>query len=637
MRLRYLNLRDAPPLQQLAIPFWQESILGRQCAIRFVVGVNGSGKSRLLQALAQIFLSLERAPNVQLPFYITLAYDLGKEEKRTIFVQYQPQNETDSSPDLQLIAYDWLDDTQIWDWENLPDQVPAEKKENAREFKDASGEIANFLPQSLLVYTSGVTDTWETIFAPPPPEVELPPIGDVEERPLNWDVERERLFLREQGLVDAADNLSQIDIKSLSESEATRLGYFIAPGQLQLAVCAVTLQQAAQEFRQMSTPESEAVLLARWDETSEQSHSQSGLRNLLNEVGWRYPVTFGLRLNFEPDQWLDLDTLRIRHLYEVATTVIAAPEPSNERLLLFDLREPAPNNPSQLTIEALLDVFREEESESVTSFDLFTQLYRWQQKGIIHDVILAIRKRSVADLMLYDWLSDGEQEFIGRMSLFHLLEGENDALVLLDEPETHFNDVWKRRIVDVIDDSLRNTANEIVITTHSSLALTDVFRIEVTLLHFANEDGRVLHLRTPIHTFGASPTVIMREIFGAPESVGQRAAEYLDLILMLAAQPDDVHTIWTNEQINEELIQTESFYNLTNYVRQLPHDYGEGDEFNSYLLRVLKTMRAYTQRISGKDSVTVVDTLLALEDLIGEGFYQFEFRRRLRSLRAQDE
>ena len=27
MRLRYLNLRDAPPLQQLAIPFLQEAIL----------------------------------------------------------------------------------------------------------------------------------------------------------------------------------------------------------------------------------------------------------------------------------------------------------------------------------------------------------------------------------------------------------------------------------------------------------------------------------------------------------------------------------------------------------------------------------------------------------------------------------
>ena len=47
------------------------------------------------------------------------------------------------------------------------------------------------------------------------------------------------------------------------------------------------------------------------------------------------------------------------------------------------------------------------------------------------------------------------------------------------------------------------------------------------LLHFAEREGRVLQLRTPIHTFGASPTVIMREVFGAPESVGQRATEFL--------------------------------------------------------------------------------------------------------------
>lgn len=633
MRLRYLNLRDAPPLQQLAIPFWQESILGRQCAIRFVVGVNGSGKSRLLQALAQIFLNLERAPNMQLPFYVTLVYDLGKEEKRTIFVQYQPDVESDSNPELQIIEYDWLDDAETWDWENLPEQMP--EGIGQRRFDGASGTIGSFLPQALLAYTSGATDVWKTIFTPSQPTVEIPAIGEVEERPVHWDVERERQFLREQGLADAANNLTQLDVADFGGGGVSQLGYFIAPQQLRLAVCAVTLKQAAHDFQQMSTPETESVLLTRWDETSERSHSQSGLRHLLNEVGWRYPVTFGLCLNFEPDRWLQQDTARIRQLYEVATAVIGEPEPGNERLLLFDLREFKQDN--RLTIDHLLDVFREAESATATSFDIFKQLYHWQQTGIIRDVVLAVCKRGVADLMLYNWLSDGEQEFVGRMALFHLLEGENDALVLLDEPETHFNDVWKRRIVDVIDDSLRNFTHEIVITTHASLTLTDVFRIEVTLLKFANEEGRVLHLRTPIHTFGASPTVIMREIFGAPEGVGQRAAEYLDLVLMLAAQPDDVHTVWTHDEIDDDLIQSDSFQNLLRYVQQLPHDYGDGHELNSYLLRVLKTMRAYTRRISDKENVTVVDTLLALEDLIGEGFYQFEFRRRLRALRKQGE
>lgn len=533
MRLRYLNLRDAPPLQHLAISFWQESVLGRECAIRFVTGVNGSGKTRLLQALAQIFLALERAPNAQLPFYVTLVYDLGREEKRTIFLQYQPDEENDGSPDLQLIEYEWLDDTQTWNWENLPAQVPEEIKQ--RPFDGASGTVSSFLPQALLAHTSGIIEAWEAIFAPPLPPVEIPAIGEVDERPVGWNVERERQNLREQGLTDAATNLSQVDVGSLVESEASRLGYFIAPQQLSLAVCAVTLQQAAQDFRQMPTPEQEAVLMAHWDEINEQGYSQSGLRHLLNEVGWRYPVTFGLQFNFEPERWLDRDIIQIRQLYEIATTVIGDPEPSNGRLLLFDLREPVSlNGTTLLTVEALLGVFHEAESETVTAFDMFTQLYRWQQKGIINDVVLAIRKRGVSDLILYDWLSDGEQLFIGRMALFHLLQGESDVLVLLDEPETHFNDVWKRRIVDIIDDSLRGEANEIVITTHSSIALTDVFDSEITLL----KDGNVT--RPAIRTFGASPNEIMIYVFDAPESMGQRAMEYLDARLEHNWQPEEL-------------------------------------------------------------------------------------------------
>jgi ABC-type transport system involved in cytochrome c biogenesis ATPase subunit len=60
MRLRYLKITDLPPLENVEVHFQHEDILGRQCAIRFVVGVNGAGKSRLLRALTEIFVQLER-------------------------------------------------------------------------------------------------------------------------------------------------------------------------------------------------------------------------------------------------------------------------------------------------------------------------------------------------------------------------------------------------------------------------------------------------------------------------------------------------------------------------------------------------------------------------------------------------
>ena len=108
------------------------------------------------------------------------------------------------------------------------------------------------------------------------------------------------------------------------------------------------------------------------------------------------------------------------------------------------------------------------------------------------------------------------------MALFHLLQEEQDALLIFDEPETHFNDVWKRRIVDIIDDSLRDQHHEVIISTHSSIALTDVFDTEITVL----KNG--VATRPAVRTFGASPSQLMIYLFNAPDSMGQRAMEYLD-------------------------------------------------------------------------------------------------------------
>ncbi|MFD2013404.1 hypothetical protein ACFSHO_07485 [Acinetobacter vivianii] len=55
--------------------FASGSPLARECAIRFVVGVNGSGKSNLLRAVAEVFLALG---DLRVPaFPVSLVYELG--------------------------------------------------------------------------------------------------------------------------------------------------------------------------------------------------------------------------------------------------------------------------------------------------------------------------------------------------------------------------------------------------------------------------------------------------------------------------------------------------------------------------------------------------------------------------------
>ena len=89
MRLRYLHLKNYPPINDIKVCFASGSPLDRECAIRFVVGVNGSGKSNLLRAVAEIFLSLS---DLRVPaFPVSLIYELGLRDKpnhRTLLLHY---------------------------------------------------------------------------------------------------------------------------------------------------------------------------------------------------------------------------------------------------------------------------------------------------------------------------------------------------------------------------------------------------------------------------------------------------------------------------------------------------------------------------------------------------------------------
>jgi energy-coupling factor transporter ATP-binding protein EcfA2 len=131
------------------------------------------------------------------------------------------------------------------------------------------------------------------------------------------------------------------------------------------------------------------------------------------------------------------------------------------------------------------------------------------------------------------------------MALLHLFKKQEDAMIILDEPETHFNDYWKRQIVDIIDDNLRDVASEVVISTHSSIALTDVFDTEITLLKKSDQDGSIGVVRQlPMQTFGALSSEIMLRIFGASDVVGQRANEFLDMVLKVSSHPKQVEAVW---------------------------------------------------------------------------------------------
>jgi energy-coupling factor transporter ATP-binding protein EcfA2 len=634
VRLRYLHLEGVPPLTDLRVIFGHEPVLGREVAIRFVVGVNGSGKTRFLQALADIFLHLER-PSFP-PFPVTLAYDLGaSNEMRTIYLRHRP-GETATSAFIEFARS--LDVKGEQEWEELPElkerdtsgRYPVKGELYLQGNLPGSGAVSAFLPKALLAYTSGATARWQEIFYPaPPPDEYLPDtVMPEDERPLQWNIVNERRYQAES---ETSTELSEWKRDEAGAGRATGIGHFVRPEELKLAVCAVTLEQALKDFKTIRNYGE-----ARFLDSIKQE--KTGLRAILNAVDWLHPVAISMRLQLELERLSKEQSGQLAELFHCATTVLRDPAGQPGRLAVFDLLRPLPEREADdtSTAAALIDALTPETPEP---FAIFRSLQNWREVGVLTDVNMAVRKRNLDDLLLYDWLSDGEKMFLGRMALLHLFKRQEDAMIILDEPETHFNDYWKRQIVDIIDDNLRDVASEVVISTHSSIALTDVFDTEITLLKKSERDGSINAESPMIHTFGASPSEIMRKVFEAPDVVGQRANEFLDMVLKVAASPPQVENIWrafsaterladNMPDIYESLSRSEDFINLWEKVKVI-HTYENDRRLYNLLLSLW-----YQARREKPDLilVRVVDVLRMMEEKIGPGYYRFEFNRRLQAL-----
>lgn len=646
MRLRYLHLQAQRPLADIDIVFHHETVLNRLCAIRFIVGVNGSGKTRLLQAIVEVLRDLKWRQLQREP--VTLAYDLTTSDgTRTVYLHHPGD-----PGQVTLIEFaERLPDDMLWsrlttsDWQSPPFPV---RNLFLNGKLPGEGQIDRLLPSNVLVYTTGATDVWEQLFIGKYVGV-LPPLEylDTElERPVGWTEQKE--LERQLRVGDEISELEDVGDNSAyafgtNDLRTAAFGMLMLPVDLRLSVCAVALEQAAADFAVIPLKtEAEDDFSTAISAALARDERAPGLRGLLNVVDWLWPLTLSITIDFRPEQLIDPQPELLKRIYQVATSVLREPGGGSGRTLFFDLRRPTTfdqhNYPS--TAAALFEALGVAHSQerAASAMDVYRNLRELHRGGILHDVKLLIRKRNTPDLLLFENLSDGERFFLGRMALFHLLHGETNALVILDEPETHFNDLWKREIVNIIDERLRDSPSEVIISTHSSIALSDVFDSEITLLKKAPNDGTVEAVHPPIRTFGASPSEIMIYVFNAPETVGKRASEFLDMILMLAANSDDVQVLWELDAARANgtgaMREHPAFAQLMHYLAELPHDYGTAEERANLLAETLRAFREYTERVRHTVPVKVADAVTVLQELLGPGYYQFEFRRRLRALKG---
>lgn len=127
------------------------------------------------------------------------------------------------------------------------------------------------------------------------------------------------------------------------------------------------------------------------------------------------------------------------------------------------------------------------------------------------------RPRKVID---YAGISDGEHQFLqvfGTVMLF----GESGCLFLLDEPETHFNPQWRRHFVQTLTSIKSTSDQEIIISTHSPFVVSGCRGDNV--FKFERHGGHAICAPVGIETFGASYDFLLARLFDLKTMVSEQA------------------------------------------------------------------------------------------------------------------
>ncbi|TDL99099.1 MAG: ABC transporter [Flavobacteriaceae bacterium] len=141
------------------------------------------------------------------------------------------------------------------------------------------------------------------------------------------------------------------------------------------------------------------------------------------------------------------------------------------------------------------------------------------------------------DLLLRSF-SDGEHQFIHTMGICLLLK-DRRSILLLDEPETHFNPSWRAKFVKILNDTISASSSgnnynvhllkDVLLTSHSPFIISDCLPDNVVLFE-KDEKGNTTAKKASelgIDTYGTSVNLLTNRIFKNKETIGTYAMSKL--------------------------------------------------------------------------------------------------------------
>jgi ABC-type multidrug transport system ATPase subunit len=159
---------------------------------------------------------------------------------------------------------------------------------------------------------------------------------------------------------------------------------------------------------------------------------------------------------------------------------------------------------------------------------LFKALESTYISKLISEVRIKVKKRSIDGSITFKELSEGEQQLLTVLGLLKFTKDE-DSLILLDEPDTHLNPIWKWRYLEFLDKVVqRPKTTQIILNTHDPLVIGGLKKEEVRIFK-TTKDGRIKIEQPEIDPKARSVAgILTSELFGLPSVMSKELEDKLN-------------------------------------------------------------------------------------------------------------
>jgi restriction system-associated AAA family ATPase len=140
------------------------------------------------------------------------------------------------------------------------------------------------------------------------------------------------------------------------------------------------------------------------------------------------------------------------------------------------------------------------------------------EKKLFQISSINIRKNEIPYPISYKNLSDGEHQFIHIIGTLMMMK-EESALFLFDEPETHFNPRWKYEYTETFKKVTSELKSQILLTTHDPVLISGLAKENVIVFNKPQEGiERTYKPEKELRGMGVD-AILMSDIFGFDSTI----------------------------------------------------------------------------------------------------------------------